>query len=220
MQLIFRISTLLLLASALSSCWMQGPRTVHAPVFKEKGELHVGGFANVVEGLELQTDYAMSNHLFALADVSGFALRSSNSSNWRTGGAVSGGLGLYSTMREKGRFSIYSGFTYGSVGNVPRVSRNSRNAFFLPYIGTNLGFASKHFESILSLRYSGNYFFNRQNSLAKKWAAIEPVGTLRIGGEKLKFHAQLGLSYPLVNTGEPVFISSIGMTYRFKLPRK
>ncbi len=211
----FKTLVFTLLSVFLSSCWMQGPRTLHAPVFSEKGETHIGGYINPSEGFELQADYAFSDHLFALADFSGFSRKVPNESFRKTARAVSGGLGYYSTMGEFGRFSLYSGFTYGSVGNVPRIQNFSRRAFFLPYIGTNLGFASKKFESILSLRYSGNYFYTSQNSLSDKWNAIEPVVTLRLGGNKMKFHTQLGLSYPLVNTGQPVFISSLGLTYRF-----
>ena len=200
---------LVIVTLTLTSCSVIGPRAIHAPLFDEKGEKHLAVLGSVSTGVEIQFDYAFSNKYFLLTDVSG----AKYSNLTCLSGSI--GIGRYSKIGNRGKFSIYGGSSFGNFGN-SNARYIDRSKFLLPFLGMNLGFKTNFFEPVFTVRLTNNTYIRELGKIALSYGAFESAGTLRFGTEKLKFHAQLGLSYPFDSRdGLATYIINAGLTFRF-----
>ena len=123
-------------------------------------------------------------------------------------------LGRYKSIGKRGKLSFYGGATLGSYGQTN--NRNTRNSFILPYAGLNIGLRTKYLEPVFTTRLSHNTYLRDLGRIDRAYPALESAITLRFGAKNLKFHSQLGISYPLDSqSGYGFYIANVGLTYRF-----
>jgi hypothetical protein len=231
------------------------PNVIHSPLLKEKGELNASvslGLSGC--GLyNLQTAYAISNHTGVMINGMYHNRHSNNADslieklNMIFGEA---GAGYFTTFGSKknGLFQFYGGGGYGyttdKINNTnqpyPEVSAKYFNIFIQP----GVAMTNKHVEVAFDLRANYVRLFNIHAYLYDKfefWNTdfkyysgttldflnLEPVVTIRVGGEKLKGILQAGVTIPGINSKSyfdvntssmlilPLIKFSVGVSYTF-----
>lgn len=195
----------------LSSCSITGPKVMHAPLFKEKGEKQVAVYGNPNSGTEFHYDVAISNKIFLMSDVSLFSYGSAKG----LGGSYA--MGYYKPLGKNGVFSFYGGNSFSAFGS-PLSKKGSQRFFANPYLGGNIGLRTRSFESVFTLRVANHSFW--RSGWDNEWAAgvAETAATIRFGGEKVKLHLQAGVYYAFDTQTTGGLILNTGLTYRlFKI---
>jgi hypothetical protein len=228
---------------------------IHSPLLKEKGELNASvslGLSGC--GLyNLQTAYAISNHTGIMINGMYHNRHSNNAdSSVEKLNIIFGeaGAGYFTTFgsEKKGLFQCYSGVGYGyttdKINNTnqpyPEVSAKYFNIFIQP----GVAITNKHVEVAFDLRANYVRLFNIHAYLYDKfefWNTdfkyysgtsldfmnLEPVVTIRVGGEKLKGILQTGVTIPAINSKSyfdvntssmlvvPLIKFSVGVNYTF-----
>lgn len=197
---------MLLIALVFASCQSTGPRGIHVPLFKEKGELQATANINPSIGAEAQLDYAIGKRSFLFSDVS-YSLPKLSSSSEGAAFFGSFGGGGYHSFGKRGVFSYYLGGTYGtgrtSVG-APKYD------IYRPHIGVNVGWRRPKFENAFSLR-SGMMLTSYGT-----FVTVDPAWTMRAGGERWKFQTQMGFRIVTTSTAIQPNVS-VGMVYKIPL---
>lgn len=185
------------------------PNTRQTPMFDEPGEIQLSGYHGT-NGFDIQAAASVVDH-FAVMGNAAFAARDSeDSTDYRKHHFYEFGLGYYDTFGEKGRFEFYGGYgggkteaqdSYFFVNNNEIVAKGEFNRFFLQ---GNLGLQTDVFEGAFSYRVAWlNYYKFEEVRTGStlydnnvKEVFLEPAITLKVGGEKVKFVSQFGVSFP------------------------
>lgn len=197
-------------------CAPYGPRSFHAPLLNEKGDVHAAANLNMANGLEIQADYAWANHFYSPADFS-FSFIQSGENGFRSN-AYSLGIGYFTKMKNRGRFNLYLTPTYGNFGNS---GSDYKSHFFGQTFGSDIGWRFNHFEAALSLKYDNFYYLSSNMQYDGNASGLGSAVTLRVGGDRFKFHTQFGVTYPLAGKYDffPI-VANFGLNYRINLKKK
>ncbi|MDX1350856.1 MAG: hypothetical protein R3279_11435 [Putridiphycobacter sp.] len=203
----------ILVISMQYACLPYGSRAFHVPLLNEKGDLQVGASISPLTGLEIQADYAWSHHFYSPVDFSYSYLKSGQTS--QQSNAYSVGIGYYTKIKENTRFNCYFTPMYGNYGSA---NSSFQSNFFAQSLGADIGHRFKHFESAFSLKFETFQLLDNNFRFEGGSPNLTPGLTMRFGGERYKFHMQLGLSYPLTNNDDFVFYTmGMGLTYRINV---
>jgi hypothetical protein len=209
------IAFLIIILFGFVSCGPYGSRAFHVAQLDEKGDFQAGGYISPATGLELQADYAWGDRFYSPADFS-YSIIQSGDNGFRSN-AYSLGLGYYKRMRGAGRFDVYITPMYGNYGNT---GSDNKSHFFSQAIGSDLGWRFKHFEAAFSMKVENFSFFDDNWNFDGKATTLGSGMTMRFGGERLKFHMQIGLSYPVSGTVDVFpYVMNLGINYRLKFRR-
>jgi hypothetical protein len=201
------ISIIILSLLLLTSCSITGPKVIHAPLFKEKGENQIAIYGNSNSGAEVHYDASISNKIFLMSDASLFSYGSAKG----LGGSFA--VGHYKPLGRNGVFSFYGGNSFSVFGS-PLSKKGSQRFFANPYLGGNIGLRTRFFESIFTLRLANHSFW--RSGWNNEWTAgvAETAATIRFGGEKVKLHLQAGIFYAFDSQTTGGLIINTGITYR------
>ena len=208
----------------LSSCQtLYVPQHVISPMHEKKGdaEINVQGLFSISGS----ASYAFTDNFFAGVSANRYQDNDTGSISKLQMNGLCLDVGYYSNDKEsKRRFELMGGLGIGNLTNF-----RTDYAITRVYLQPSIGFVQKKVESIVTLRLNGMYYSNNlPNNIPAKFNIqfIEPTYTFRGGGEKLKFHAQMGFSIPIKATNEPSsfayfpMITSMGVSYKFNLAKK
>ncbi len=200
----------------ISGCAPHGPRSFHVPLLDEKGVLQATGYISPANGLEIQADYAWGNHVYSPADFSYSRIQSGE--NGFRSNVYSFGIGYFTKMKNRGRFNLYLTPTYGNFGNT---GSDYKSHFLGQTFGSDIGWRFDHFEAALSLKYDNFFYLSHSMQYDGNASGLGSAFTLRAGGERFKFHTQLGITYPLSGDYDLFpYVFNIGLNYRINFKRK
>jgi len=231
------------------------PNTINSPLLKEKGDLNTSASIGVSGcGLfNLQASYAISNHAGLMVDgmyhnrhneIDDFSVENLN---MFFGEAGAGYFTRFGTEKS-GLFQFYGGGGYGITNDKitnsnqpnPEVSAKYFNIFIQP----GVALTSDYFDIAFDLRANyvrlfnihaylydqfawWNTDFNYYSGATLDFMNLEPVVTIKAGGEKLKGIFQLGVIIPTINSRSyfnvnnaslfvaPLIKFSLGVNYSF-----
>lgn len=198
-----------------TTLYVPSPNQTH--MMKEQGEIHfnLNGGAH---GGNLQAAYALTDQYGIVASISG---RKSDGNN----GSVDeehnyGEIGInyfgFGTDRVSGEFTTGLGFGEGERGT-------SSGEYIKPFIQMNAAFTSGMFDTGVSLRTAYVSFteLNVTNDRPGDSSVFfEPAVFARMGFRNIKLESQLGIAYPLSDSGqfafgyEPIRMS-VGLKFLF-----
>ncbi len=202
----------------LSSCSLYVPTVVNAPVFTDKNELQLAGFAGS-SGTDIQLSYSASDHL-------AFALNFNHTNvTWENLGIFEP-AGSYEYNFNNTNLDVLSGYYshinhfmqwgfYGSLGtgynngvsatknSIMEISSktNSVKLFIQPQFSIYTKFAELTFSTrILNNYYITGFKVKEENNYKNvSQLFFEPVMTGKIGLPFVKFIIQAGISVPVLN---------------------
>jgi len=236
MNLLSKIS-LLLLAIALGSCAaVYVPNVVNAPLLSESGDIQVTA-AGGLNGYDAQGACAITNHIGIMVNGS-FAHRTSDSSdNFHRHAFLEAGAGYYLPVAEVLRFEVFGGGGLGSVAGISRSNVDSNLLFsnrdevsgnyYRLFLQPTFGVKTDVIDAAISMRtaYFNAYDLrhNDMRNTAMTAVVVEPAFTLRGGYKHVMAHTQLGTSLPIISDADfrwRPFILNVGITVRFNVKSK
>lgn len=205
--IIFSVLTSWLLTSC--SPVMYAPTSQVTPLPEKKGDVEASGSFGL-RGYEANANYAVTNHLAVVAQGR-IASRKGDKGHELTGAPLKNntvGLGItyYSTVNNNPalRWSVTGGVNKGNTLAIfahsdggYRVSSDNQQVYLQP----TYGFVSRHFESIISCRFSKVNVNNVQsewkefNGKNYQFLSTEPAITFRGGPESIKAFSQTGYTF-------------------------
>lgn len=191
----------MLLLLCLQSCvhYYYGPNSNNIPLLKKKGGLNISAAlatSSESSGCELQSSYAFTKHLGAMANfysASGkYKFSTTNSDNWLFGGTYKqrgsgnyreGGIGYFTNVSSPNIiFEIYGGAGAGSVTNnysFMQSSKVSAQKWFLqPSIGYTIDGSGLEFA--LASRFSSVRLKTTQNTVQKDNPAYSDLAEINM----------------------------------------
>ena len=212
------------------------PNAQNVPLFEGKKEANISGalaMALQSRGINVQVAYAPVNHLGIMCNYHYWGAKWSGSSPWYDEGSHKGslielGAGYFTKLDERMVVETYAGFGWFATQNTYPYNKSSEMRGYRYFIQAATGW---HFKAITigpSLRVVGMYYreleyiYIHNNDPDSRFQALidnpflvylEPGFVLRTGGEKIKFQAQINISFPTQNSDvlwDPVSIS-VGM---------
>lgn len=199
------------------------PQQVISPMHEKKGDLELN-----IQGLYALSgavNYAFGNHFMAGLSTNIYNQSDTTSDNRFNMSGATIDVGYYTLDKESNkRFEVMGGFGGGEI-----TTRTDMFSFSRIYLQPSIGFIEKKIESIISLRVNAMIYEPAKTNTGNKGAFnarfIEPCYTFRGGGEKLKFHGQFGLSFPIGgnlpnNFAYIPMITSVGLSYKFNVIKK
>lgn len=196
------------------------PSTNQTHMMQNKGEIHLAGNVGA-NGLNLQGGYAFTDRYGVVASVSGRSSDGSNDTAVEDHTYVEAGINYFGF--GEGNFSgeLTAGFGFGTGER-----ENARGEFTKPFIQVNGAFTSGNFDTGLSLRTAYLSFSElvvQNDRPGDSSVFFEPALFVRLGFERVKLESQLGLAYPLSDSGnfafgyEPIRMS-VGLKFVFNRP--
>jgi hypothetical protein len=213
----------------MTSCVVYHPHMVDIPLISKKNDLRIDAGVSVVPSVNTTVSYGLTDRI---------AVQAYGSFGADDRFMIQGALGYYKDLGSRKIMEIYSGFGYG-YGSAYKNSNpgdlyggyqsyfaqfnfgkvNNRFAHMDYGIGMKAGFLHS------DLTDQNYYEYNSESApnlnYQDKSILFEPVGFIRMGGEKLKFELKLGgcLIYKLTNTEKNFpyshFNLGLGINYMF-----
>ncbi len=196
------------------------PNVANVPLLSQKGELQVAVHAGTA-GIDPQVAYAITNTVGIMANGSFRDSKSSESNDFHNHNFGELGIGYYTQIDETGRFEVFSGFGLGETNSqiISTFSNRVHAKYNKFFIQPSIGLTQKSVDFSFSTRYifvSVNDLSNSNFDYTRSF--IEPIATLKLGGNKIKAVVQLGLSLPINDKGSSIdfqpLLLSIGVHSR------
>lgn len=211
---------LLVLLQAVACAPAYYPTVPTASLFQEKGETAVnasisgGGFTvNGATALKENLALMATLNFFGSPEVTITGPNSTTTEGGASGLQLEIAPGYFNTFGTKGVFETYAGYGIG-FPNGDDFQGTSHKLFIQPSIGTR----TDKTEWAFTLRGTYVNFQGGAEDPDDHLFYLEPFGTFRIGGERLKFQTHLGLSIPSDGDHDFTHIPfrlEIGGHYRF-----
>lgn len=222
------ISYGILNALIMTSCVVYHPQTTDIPLISEKNDLRIDGGISIVPSAHATISYGLSDKIA----IQGYgSIGSDDRYYFQTAS------GLYKNLGNHKIMEFYGGFGYG-YGNAYKDANpgNLIGDYQLYFAQWNYGKIASEISNMeigISLKL-GYLHSNLTDKNYYKWTSekdpfdnysdnsflFEPIGFIRLGGEKLKFSIKLGSSliYKFTNTDKNFPYSylnlGIGINYR------
>ncbi|MFA6924750.1 MAG: hypothetical protein WC223_10925 [Bacteroidales bacterium] len=222
---------LLLIFLFLDSCKsVYIPNAINAPFLTEKKQGQAA-FSYGTSNLDGQAAYSFADNFAAMANFSFWHLYKIKQ-RYHDHRFFEGGAGYYNKINKSWLFDAYSCLGFGSTDIHIRGAELSMvdGKYFRAFLQPSIGLVTETFEGGFSLRmcYVNFLKFSVSNSDFKNPASyyLEPVLTGKVGTDKLKFFAQIGISVPMGNKAFNTdydyqnFIFNLGISYKIFYPPK
>jgi len=218
-----------LIALIMSGCIVYNTQTTDIPLISNKNDLRVDIGVSVVPSVHSTISYGLTNKIA----VQGFGSIGSDDRYY-----VQGATGLYKKQRNSRVLELYGGFGYG-YGNAYRDANPGHllgdyQLYFGQLNYGKIAGESSKFEIGIGIK-AGYLHSNLTDKNYYKWISeagpfktyhdesllLEPVGFIRIGGDKLKCSVKLGgtMMHKFTNTEKrfPHSIINLGLGINYRL---
>lgn len=183
----------------------------------EKGEIHLAASGGA-HGFGLQAGYAVTDRIGIVGGVSGRETENSDGEITETHEYAEIGINYFGFEAGPTKGEITAGFGGGSGER-----GDSRGDYIKPYLQFNTAVTSRMFDTGVSLRTAYVSFTELEVSNdrpGKSSVFFEPAVFVRMGYRNVKLESQLGLAYPLSDSGEFAFgyepvRMSLGLKFHF-----
>jgi hypothetical protein len=192
------------------------PTPSNPALLKQKGEVKVSASLSGSAG-SLQGAFALSDHFAFNTTLNAFSnsytlindTYSSRGTNWDIM------PGYFTTFGQNGVFEVFAGYGIGSVKGT-----EYNGSLHKLYIQPSFGWAKENTEGALTIRLTEVLIPENNPSQGRSAFFLEPLGTIRFGGQYFKGFTQMGFSFsPQFLTGQrPLdfnpFLINIGIQVR------
>ena len=218
----------ILISTLMSSCIVYHPMTTDIPLISEKNDLRVDAGISVVPSANATISYGLTDKIA----IQGFGSIGYDRYYFQAA------TGLYKNKGNSKIFELYGGFGYG-YGDAYNDANpgNLRGNYQLYFAQANYGkIANESSNFEIGFGIKGGYLHsNLTDKNYYGWISetgpfktyhdesilLEPIGFIRIGGNRLRFNVKLGgtMIYKFTNTDKNLPYSylnlGIGLNYRF-----
>lgn len=183
------------------------PTNSNVPLFTEKGELQLSAYQGS-NGLTAQGAVSVIDHLAVTANFGYSVHEDEDTHKDRKQSVGTFGVGYYNTFSSSGRVEVYGGYGRGNSAAYDFFDRGenakTEAKFEQWFLQGNIGMGNNVVEGAISYRLSFVHFYEvkvigatqEPNSSSFEELMMEPAFTIRVGGERLKFVSQVGLTFP------------------------
>ena len=218
----------ILISTLMSSCIVYHPMTTDIPLISEKNDLRVDAGISVVPSANATISYGLTDKIA----IQGFGSIGYDRYYFQAA------TGLYKNKGNSKIFELYGGFGYG-YGDAYNDANpgNLRGNYQLYFAQANYGKIANELSNFeIGFGIKGGYLHsNLTDKNYYGWISetgpfktyhdesilLEPIGFIRIGGNRLRFNVKLGgtMIYKFTNTDKNLPYSylnlGIGLNYRF-----
>jgi hypothetical protein len=208
----------LLLLMACSSCTIvYHPNTRNLPMFSGKGEFKGTASVTINEEWNVQSAYAVSDHV----GIMGNGMIFKNRFQGRHSEGAFGELGAgYYVNTKKYYFDVFGGYGIGNrdvdycASFFSTLQSRTQGVYHRVFIQPGFGFKTSGFESGLAMRisYLNLYGIMESNEgQPDQWPytdkfVLEPAGVARYSYKKIFCEFQMGVSLPMANDHRPLSV--------------
>lgn len=173
------------------------PNVVNTPLLSNKKEIQASLYSGV-SGFDLQSAYALTDHIGIMANGSFINNRNDSLENFRKHNFGELGVGYFSKIGNNGRFEVFSGYGTGKVqaefeNNLWQSDAyaNYSRIFIQPSVGA----ATDYFDGAFSPRFVMVKIQQNNEHFTEYFA--EPTLTGKVGYKYVKAVLQFGISIPM-----------------------